>query len=43
MSILLVGAGPEAFDAAPVLALVAASEVEGRYGQPWELDDRLAA
>ncbi|KQX05630.1 MULTISPECIES: saccharopine dehydrogenase family protein [unclassified Leifsonia] len=35
--------GPEAFDAAPFLALMAAPESEGGYGQPWGLDDRLAA
>ena len=35
--------GPEAFDAEPFLALMAESESDGGYGQPWGLDDRLAA
>ncbi|KQO96993.1 hypothetical protein ASF30_18235 [Leifsonia sp. Leaf264] len=34
--------GPEAFDAAPFLALMAAPETDGGYGQPWGLDDRTA-
>ncbi|KQQ92643.1 ATP-binding protein [Leifsonia sp. Leaf325] len=35
--------GPEAFGAEPFLALMAESESDGGYGQPWGLDDRLAA
>lgn len=32
--------GPEAFDAEPFLALMAAPIDEGGYGQPWGLEDR---
>ena len=35
--------GPEAFDAKPFLDLMAAPVAEGGYGQPWGLEDRLAA
>ncbi len=34
--------GPEAFDAAPFLELMARPEADGGYGQPWGLEDRLA-
>lgn len=32
--------GPEAFDAAPFLELMARPEEEGGYGQPWGLEER---
>ena len=34
--------GPEAFDAAPFLDLMARPESDGGYGQPWGMEDRLA-
>ncbi|WP_022893057.1 saccharopine dehydrogenase family protein [Agromyces subbeticus] len=34
--------GPEAFDAAPFLELMARPVADGGYGQPWGLEDRLA-
>jgi len=34
--------GPEAFDAAPFLELMARPESDGGYGQPWGMEDRLA-
>lgn len=34
--------GPEAFDAAPFLDLMARPESYGGYGQPWHVEDRLA-
>jgi saccharopine dehydrogenase-like NADP-dependent oxidoreductase len=34
--------GPEAFDAAPFLELMARPEADGGYGQRWGLEDRLA-
>jgi saccharopine dehydrogenase-like NADP-dependent oxidoreductase len=34
--------GPEAFDAAPFLELMARPEADGGYGQAWGLEDRLA-
>jgi saccharopine dehydrogenase-like NADP-dependent oxidoreductase len=34
--------GPEAFDAAPFLDLMARPESDGGYGQPWHMEDRLA-
>ena len=34
--------GPEAFDAAPFLELMARPESDGGYGQRWGLEDRLA-
>ncbi len=34
--------GPEAFDAAPFLELMARPEGDGGYGQPWHMEDRLA-
>jgi saccharopine dehydrogenase-like NADP-dependent oxidoreductase len=34
--------GPEAFDAAPFLELMARPEADGGYGQPWGLEDRPA-
>ena len=35
--------GPEAFDAAPFLELMARPEAEGGYGQAWGLDERTPA
>lgn len=35
--------GPEAFDAVPFLELMRQPVGEGGYGQPWGLEDRLAA
>ncbi|WP_308465900.1 saccharopine dehydrogenase family protein [Rathayibacter soli] len=35
--------GPEAFDAAPFLELMARPESEGGYGQPWGLEERTPA
>lgn len=32
--------GPEAFDAAPFLELMAAPVESGGYGQPWGLEER---
>jgi saccharopine dehydrogenase-like NADP-dependent oxidoreductase len=34
--------GPEAFEAAPFLELMARPEADGGYGQAWGLEDRLA-
>lgn len=34
--------GPEAFDAAPFLELMARPVADGGYGQPWGFEDRLA-
>jgi saccharopine dehydrogenase-like NADP-dependent oxidoreductase len=34
--------GPEAFDAAPFLELMARPEADGGYGQAWGMEDRLA-
>ncbi|MFD1715471.1 saccharopine dehydrogenase C-terminal domain-containing protein [Amnibacterium flavum] len=34
--------GPESFDAAPFLELMAKAESDGGYGQAWGLEDRLA-
>lgn len=34
--------GPEAFDAAPFLELMARPESDGGYGEPWGMEDRLA-
>jgi saccharopine dehydrogenase-like NADP-dependent oxidoreductase len=34
--------GPESFDAAPFLELMARSEAEGGFGQAWGLEDRRA-
>jgi saccharopine dehydrogenase-like NADP-dependent oxidoreductase len=34
--------GPEAFDAAPFLDLMARPESDGGYGQPWHMEDRLS-
>jgi saccharopine dehydrogenase-like NADP-dependent oxidoreductase len=34
--------GPEAFDAAPFLELMARPESDGGYGQAWGMEDRLA-
>lgn len=34
--------GPEAFDAAPFLELMARPESDGGYGQPWHMEDRLS-
>jgi saccharopine dehydrogenase-like NADP-dependent oxidoreductase len=34
--------GPEAFDAVPFLELMAKSEAEGGYGQPWGLREMTA-
>ena len=33
--------GPEAFDAAPFLELMARPESDGGYGQPWGIEDRV--
>jgi saccharopine dehydrogenase-like NADP-dependent oxidoreductase len=35
--------GPESFDAQPFLELMARGVADGGYGQPWGLEDRLAA
>ena len=35
--------GPEAFDAAPFLELMARPVADGGYGQTWGLQDRLVA
>lgn len=32
--------GPEAFDAAPYLELMAKAESDGGYGQPWGMEER---
>ena len=34
--------GPEAFDAAPFLDLMARPDSDGGYGQAWGIEDRLA-